>query len=212
MSTRDSQIRYGEQLVAAGVATREALAKGLEIQKESGGHLLEILIENHLVEERRALRFMAAKYGARYITSDRLASTTISREALDRIPPRHAERLGVLPLAYHDESHTLTLALTEIDEGLVEQVRLAAGARQVQPVIATRSAIRAGIQRYYHDDIYAFAQVEDTLIGAVVVNDENPPQIQAREPSRDTPAPKGSKGEARALELEAELLRVAGEL
>jgi adenylate cyclase len=213
MTLPENKTRYGEQLVMAEVVTADDLARGLELQRESGGNLLDVLIENHLVDERKALRFLAETSGARYITSDKLMAAEIPPEALDRIPVRHAEKLIVLPLGYSASSNTLTLALAEIDEGLVEQVRLAAGVGQVQPIIATRWAIRAGIKRYYHGDIYAFAQVEDAQVEAVVIIDEEAPsEVQAREPSRKVPAPQAPEDSGEALKREAELLRLTSEL
>lgn len=212
MGVQDNKTRFGEQLLAAEIVTPDALAKGLELQKESGGYLIDVLIENGLVDERRALRFLAETSGARYISSDKLAQANVGPEALARIPVRHAEKLGVLPLGYIPASNTLSLALAEIDEGLVEQVRLAAGVGTVQPVIASRWAIRAGIKRYYHGDIYAFAEVEDAQAEAIVIDEERPAEVKAREPSRVTPAPKTPESDADNLKREAALLRIASEL
>ncbi|MBI5543683.1 MAG: GAF domain-containing protein [Deltaproteobacteria bacterium] len=213
MGVQDNKTRFGEALVAGGVVTKENLARGLELQKETGGYLVDVLIENELVDERRALRFLAETSGARYITSDKLAVAKIPSEALDRIPVRHAEKMGVLPLGFQPHTNTLTLALAEIDEGLLEQVRLAAGVGQIQPIIASRWAVRAGIKRYYHGDIYAFAQYEDSQArGEVVVVEDAPPEVQVRAPARREPAPKAPEGDLEKLKREVALLRTSTEL
>lgn len=212
MGIQDNKTRFGEQLVAANVVTPEQLARALELQKESGGYLLDVLIENRLADERRALRFLAESSNVRYITSDKLAIATIPPEALDRIPLRHAEKLGVLPLGFSPQHNTLTLAVAEVDDGLVEQVRLAAGVGVVQAIIASRWAIRAGIKRFYHGDKYAFAQLEDAAAEIVVIEEDEPADVRAREPSRVTPAPKAPKDDAEKVEREAALLRVAADL
>ncbi|HEY3447150.1 MAG TPA: adenylate/guanylate cyclase domain-containing protein [Myxococcales bacterium] len=213
MGVQENKTKFGEQLVAGGVVTAENLAKGIELQTVHGGNLVDVLIENELVDERRALRFLAETSAARYITSDKLAAANIPPEALDRIPVRHADKLCVLPLGYQAPTNTLTLALSEIDEGLLEQVRLAAGVGQVQPIIASRWAIRAGIKRYYLGDVYAFAQYEDSQAAAEVV--EAPDEVRHREPSRNDPAPKAPEGQASTedkLKHEAAMLRTASEL
>ena len=205
--------RLGEQLVAAEVIDPECLSKGLVVQKLKGGLLLDVLLENRLVDERKLLRFLAETSGARYITADKLAKANPAIATLDKIPARHAEKLSVLPLSFHEPTNTLTLALSEIDEGLVEQVRLAAGAAAVVPIIATRMAIRAAIKRYYYGDIYAFAQMDESPAPAVL-QEEPPGKVLARtEPSRVAPNPsEPPPTELDKLHRELKLLRLASEL
>jgi adenylate cyclase len=209
----DLKPRLGEQLVAAEVIDQESLSKGLALQELKGGLLIDVLVENRLVDERKLLRFLAETSGARYITADKLAKANPAISTLDKIPARHAEKLSVLPLSFYEPTNTLTLAISEIDEGLVEQVRLAAGAAAIVPVIATRMAIRAAIKRYYYGDTYAFAQMDESEAPAKL-QEEPPGKVLAREePSRVCASPsEPPPAELDALHREMRLLRLASEL
>ncbi len=178
-----TQRRLGELLVSAGILEGDALAKGLELQREHGGHLVDVLIRNRLIEERAALRYVAESSGARYITTDKLRQAKLEPDLLDKVPARHAEKLGVLPLSFVPATGTLTLAVAELDSGLVEQVRLAAGVRNVVPIIASRPGLQAAIKRFYYGDTYAFAELDQPELRAVV-RPEPPGKVLAREDSK----------------------------
>jgi len=205
----------GEQLIAAGLLTPDNLALGLDLQKATGGSLLDVLIAHQLVDERKALRLFAEQKGVRYITFDKLAKANIAQDVLDKIPARHAEKLGVLPLAYQGAGNVLTVAFSEVEPGLVEQVRLASGAGVVSPIIASRAAVVAGIKRFYFGDTYSFAQMEAGVASAVLTKEpeQEPPRVVARESSRVGPAPEGPPSEdLERLKREVSLLRLVTEL
>ena len=188
-----SKLRIGEQLIAAGLLTSEGLEKGLALQREEQGFLLDVLLAHRLVEERKVLHFLAEASGARYITTDKLASLKITPEVLDRVPARHAEKLQVLPLAYDAATKTLTLAVSEIDGGLIEQVRLAASVLKITPIVAARASIHAGIKRFYYSDIYAFSWLQEEGARAIVAKQPQG-KVLAREDSKVTRQPEREGG------------------
>jgi class 3 adenylate cyclase/GAF domain-containing protein len=164
----EPKLRLGEQLLAAGLITEEALREALAEQKIEGGYLADRLVELGLCDERALLRFLAELSGAKYITVDTLAKATLPPDALEKVPARHAELLCVLPLAFEAKESVLTLAVPELEQGLFEQVRLAAGVARIQPIVALRASIRAGIRRFYYADHYAFATLDHGTARPVV--------------------------------------------
>ncbi|MBS2029584.1 MAG: GAF domain-containing protein [Deltaproteobacteria bacterium] len=164
----EPKLRLGEQLLAAGLITDEGLREALAEQKVEGGYLADRLVELGLVDERNLLRFLAELTGAKYITVDTLAKAQLPPEALEKVPARHAELLCVLPLAFDARDSVLTLAVPELEQGLFEQVRLAAAVAKVQPIVALRASIRAGIRRFYYADHYAFATLDHGTAKPVV--------------------------------------------
>jgi len=164
----EPKLRLGEQLLAAGLITEDGLREALAEQKVEGGYLADRLVELGLCDERALLRFLAEISGAKYITVDTLAKATLPADALEKIPARHAELLCVLPLAFDGKDSVLTLAVPELEQGLFEQVRLAAGVAKVQPIVALRATIRAGIRRFYYADHYAFATLDHGTAKPVV--------------------------------------------
>lgn len=198
----EPKLRLGEQLLAAGLITEEGLREALAEQKVEGGYLADRLVELGLVDERNLLRFLAELAGAKYITVDTLAKASLPPDALEKVPARHAELLCVLPLAYDAKDSVLTLAVPELEQGLFEQVRLAAAVARIQPIVALRASIRAGIRRFYYADHYAFATL-DHGTARPVVRPAVRESIIARS-SAPKPAPKQSDDSER---LKAEVTR-----
>jgi len=198
----EPKLRLGEQLLAAGLVTEEGLREALAEQKVEGGYLADRLVELGLCDERALLRFLAELSGAKYITVDTLAKASLPAEALEKVPARHAELLCVLPLAFEAKGSVLTLAVPELEQGLFEQVRLAAAVGRIQPIVALRASIRAGIRRFYYADHYAFASLDHGTAKPVVR-----PALRESIVSRSSapkPAPQASD---EAFQLRAELNR-----
>lgn len=189
------QRRLGELLVSAGILDAGTLARGIELQRENGEPLLDTLIRHQLVDERAALRCIAEVSGARYIATEKLRQARLEPDLLDRVPARHAEKLEVLPLSFAPATGTLTLAVASLDPGLLEQVRLAAGVRVVVPIIASRPGLKAAIRRFYYGDIYAFAELDQPELRAVL-KPEPAGEVLAREESKVVRAPRAD-GETR---------------
>ena len=182
----ESRLRLGEQLLAAGLITEEGLREALAEQKVEGGFLADRLVELGQVDEWALLRFLAEISKAKYITVDTLSKANLPQDALDKVPARHAELLCVLPLAFEPKDSVLTLAVPELDQGLFEQVRLAAGVARIQPIVALRATIRAGIRRFYYADLYAFATLDHGTAKPVVK-----PAVRESIISRSVPAKQG---------------------
>jgi hypothetical protein len=206
----EPRLRLGEQLLAAGLITEEGLKEALAEQRVEGGYLADRLVELGLVDERALLRFMAEVSSSKYITVDTLSKANLPADALDKVPARHAELLCVLPLALEGRDGVLTLAVPELDAGLFEQVRLAAGVSRIQPILALRAAIRAGIRRFYYSDHYAFATL-DHGAAKPVVRPAIRESIIARS-SGPKPAPEAPENDAIALRREMERWKAVSEL
>ena len=209
----EPKLRLGEQLLAAGLITDEGLREALAEQKVEGGYLADRLVELGLVDERNLLRFLAELSGAKYITVDTLAKAQLPPEALEKVPARHAELLCVLPLAFDPKDSVLTLAVPELEQGLFEQVRLAAAVAKVQPIVALRASIRAGIRRHYYADHYAFATLDHGTAKPVVRPAVRESIIARSSAPKPMPQPKADDTERLRNELNrwkavAELSRV----
>jgi class 3 adenylate cyclase len=199
----ESRLRLGEQLLAAGLITEEGLREALAEQKVEGGFLADRLVELGQVDERALLRFLAEISKAKYITVDTLSKANLPQDALDKVPARHAELLCVLPLAFEPKESVLTLAVPELDQGLFEQVRLAAGVARIQPIVALRATIRAGIRRFYYADLYAFATLDHGTAKPVVKPAVRESIISRSIPAKTIPA----KPADETLQLKNELAR-----
>jgi adenylate cyclase len=237
----ETRARLGEQLIAAGLLTPEALAAGLGFQRRDGGYLGDVLVAHGLVDETAFLRLLATGSGGKFITSQKLSQVRLGAEVTDLVPVRVAEKLCVLPLAYSREFRSLSLAVPDPESLLATQIQAALPKVSVVPVLAMRNAIRAGIQRFYYLDPYAFSAVDQTATaqvgvhpaGDVIARAESarPNAIPTTTPSAGTalpwpaPAPSDAADDARSLarvlklhetieaqQREIKLLRVAIDL
>ncbi len=139
----------------------DQLVAALEFQKQHGGRLGEILIENGYVPEQALLRFLAAEYRTRYVSTEKLSKVKIPSAILDRVPVRMAEQAAVLPILWDEPSGTLSVVMAEPQNlQLIEEIRLLSESGSVAAYIASRSAVRAAVKKHYYGDISAFADLE----------------------------------------------------
>lgn len=151
--------RLGERLVAGGLLGAPQLERALALQRAEGGYLADVLISARILEEGRLLKFLADEEGVKFITAERLSRVSPPSDLLELFPVREAERLCVLPLRFDALDKTLTIVVPEATSGLLLQVRDAAELENVTPLLSLRRNIRAGIQRFYYADQYAFAAI-----------------------------------------------------
>lgn len=153
--------KLGERLIESGLITAEALEKALAQQRITGHKLGDCLVEIGLLQESTLLRFLAAEFKTRFVSTDKLAQVKIPTEVLDKIPVRMAEQQLVLPIAYDDERRALSVVMAEPqNEALVKEIALVTEMEEVHAFIGLRSAILAGIRKHYYGDPTAFSQPE----------------------------------------------------
>jgi response regulator RpfG family c-di-GMP phosphodiesterase len=150
--------RLGERLVQAGLITPEAVAQALELQKRAGGRIGDCMVELRLISEQALLRFLAAEFGTKFVSGEKLSKVKVEPNTLDKIPIRMAEKMGILPINWDKDRKVLSVVMAEPqDTALVEELKIVAGATEVVTYIALRSAINAGIKKFYYGDPSAFA-------------------------------------------------------
>ncbi len=166
----------------AGLLSEDRLKSALAIQREHGGYLADVLVTHGFIDEASLLRFWSERQGAQYITAEKLSKARLDDAVLDRLAVRRAEQLCALPLRYDGYSDTLHVAVPEIESTALESIREAARVGRLNPILATRAAIRAGIKRFYYHDVYAFAALEATNAVARVANAQSQVVARSRTP------------------------------
>ena len=139
--------RLGELLVEARVITEEQLHEALHASGPRE-RLGQTLMRLEIVQEDDIADAVATQLGLERVD---LAVDHPSSEAIARVPANLAERHCVVPLRLDGE--VLVLATSDpSDVAAMDDVRLAARARKVRPVIATSSSIEAARRRAYRGD------------------------------------------------------------
>jgi putative nucleotidyltransferase with HDIG domain len=123
-----------------------------------GERFEEALLECGLPES-MLLRHLAEMFETKFISTKTLSSIQVPRPALARLTRRHADRYQVLPVRFETDD-TLTVVCSDPgNPKLLENVRVAAGAREVKSLVARPAAVRAAIERHYGGDAGAFGRV-----------------------------------------------------
>jgi type IV pilus assembly protein PilB len=136
--------RLGELLLRANLITRHQLEQAIAQQKVEGGRLGAILIKHGLVREEDVSRCLGEHYGLPYVDLD---TQTIAADVISLIHPGIAQKHLVIPVA--KAGTTLTMAMADpTNVFAVDDIKFMTGLK-VELLMATESAIRRAIDRYY---------------------------------------------------------------
>ena len=140
------QKQLGELLVEGGVIAPQNLDESLEIQREKGGLLGEILIRLGYATEQAIAQALTVQYGFPYLP---LADYEIDAEIARTIPQALARKYGLV--AVDRLGNILTVAMCNpLNAEAVEEVEKTTGLN-VQIFVATQSDVSEAIGRCYKD-------------------------------------------------------------
>lgn len=147
--------KIGELLIEAGYVTQDQVDEALEVQKTSDQRIGAILIDLGYLSEQSFLDFLSNISGVAGLD---LASCEINQETLDLIPAQLARKLEVVPIGKLGNLLTLAMMCPIDDVGL--NVLEGATGLRIRPVLCSRSAVHAAIERYYgKEDEQAYTEL-----------------------------------------------------
>jgi response regulator RpfG family c-di-GMP phosphodiesterase len=153
--------RLPEWLVAKGLLSAEHREAALNQQRVMGGRIEDALVDTGGIGEIELLKFLAALYRTRFVSSEKLAKAHIDRVTLDKVPKKLAEQATAFPVLFDQASSTLSVVVADPeDHELLKQIQLASGARHINPFVGRPLAIKAAIAKSYSGDIHAFAMLD----------------------------------------------------
>jgi len=136
----------GELLIERKVISKENFDKALEIQKERGGLIGEIIVELGLAKEESIAQAITAQYGFPFLP---LANYEIEPEVLKIIPENVCSQYCLIPV--DKISSNLTLAMSNpLNKEAVEDIEEITKCN-VQVFVATTTDIRSAIKKYYRN-------------------------------------------------------------
>ena len=136
--------RLGEILLQANLISRDHLEQAIAQQKVDGGRLGSILTKLGLVNEQDVSRYLGEKFGIPYIDLD---AQTVAPEVIRLLHPSIVQRHLVIPVA--KSGTTLSMAMADpTNVHAVDDIKFMTGLK-VELMVATESAIRRAIDRYY---------------------------------------------------------------
>lgn len=153
--------QLAERLYAEGKLTADQYEGVLHYVQRTGVRIEEALIETSAMTEADLLKYLAALYRTRFVTTDKLSRADIDPATLALLPRRVAEKLQVFPVLYEASTGRLSVVTGDpSDTELAKQVAIASNVREVNVYVARPAAVRAAIAKHYGGDIYAFANVD----------------------------------------------------
>ena len=134
----------GELLIERGIITASQLEKALNIQKQKGGLIGEIIVNLGFAEEKDIAYSLSIQYGFPYIPLD---NYDVSPEIIKVIPRQVADQYCLLPL--DKIGNTLMVAMADpLNSHAVEDIEYLTSC-VVQIFISTISDIKKAIEKYY---------------------------------------------------------------
>lgn len=137
--------RLGELLIEQQMITQQQLEEALDKQKEMGELLGSVLVELGFVDqESTLLPVVAGQCDMDYIS---LKNTTISEEAIAKIPAKFVRRYNIMPVEY--KNGLLTVAMNKPNDVITQDdIKMLIGSN-IYPVLASQKDISSAIKKYY---------------------------------------------------------------
>ena len=137
-------VRIGELLLKEKRITPDQLQQALNNQKAGGGKLGYNLVKMGFVKDEEITALLSKQYG---VPSINLAQFDIDAAVVKLIPADTAHKYQIVPLSR--SGATLTIAMTDpTNVFAMDDIKFMTG-YNVEPVVASETAVTEAIQRYY---------------------------------------------------------------
>ena len=137
-------LKIGDLLMRENLITKEQLDKALETQRQVGGKLGSTLVRLGYVSEEDITSVLSRQYG---YPSINLSLFEIDPSVIKILPPETAMKFQVIPI--NKTGGTLTIAMADpTNLFAIEDIKFMLN-YNVEPVVASESAIRASLDKYY---------------------------------------------------------------
>ncbi|MGQ0503899.1 MAG: FrgA protein, partial [Myxococcaceae bacterium] len=177
--------RLAQHLVAQGLLPQERVDEAVRLRAVSGGTLDTVLLEQGLISEAGVLQALADVSGYRLVN---LADFEPNEEIAPLIPPKIAERMGIVPLSVDDDSLHIACSYP-VPMGELNEVGFLLGKR-LELWIAIEARIRDWISNIYKAPLPSrYTKVLSML----------EPQRGSAPPKADEPIPLENKKQGKAV-------------
>lgn len=136
--------RLGELLIDSGLITEAILKKALDIQKETGEKLGELLVTKGFATNEQIVEAIRKQLGIDYIDLD---NVSIRQEIIDIIPEVMARKHELVPVDIIN-GRLLVVMSDPLNYFAIEDIRVATG-YAVKTAISLRNSILENIEKYY---------------------------------------------------------------
>jgi response regulator RpfG family c-di-GMP phosphodiesterase len=150
--------RLADLLLEAGKIDQAQYEGAVTHFTRLGGRIEDVLLEQGVISENELLKFIAAMYKTRFVSTEKLAKADIDRLTLDKVPRRFAEQHQIFPVLYDPDSGGLSVVTADPNNlEALRELQLASGVKEVRAFVARPASVKAAINKAYGGDIHAFA-------------------------------------------------------
>jgi type IV pilus assembly protein PilB len=143
-------VRIGDLLLKEKRITSEQLQQALNHQKANGGKLGFNLVKMGFIKDEEITALLSKQYG---VPSINLTQFELDPVVIKLIPPDTAQKYQIVPLSR--SGATLTIAMTDpTNVFAMDDIKFMTG-YNVEPVVASETAVMEAIQRYYSSAVKA---------------------------------------------------------
>ena len=144
MAERKNLKQLGELLVERGLIKTDQLRHALEVQKDKGGLIGQVMVDLGYVGEEAIAQAITAQYGFPYLPME---NYEIDAEVIKVIPKNVAVQYCLIPVDKIGNNLTIAMA-NPMNNQAVEDIALMSGL-YVQLFVSTASGIKKVIEKYY---------------------------------------------------------------
>ena len=189
-------VRLGEILVKESLITQDQLQKALEFQRANGGKLGSCLTKMGFITDDDITGILSRQYG---VPSINLKFYEIDPTIIKLIPQDTAQRYQVIPLSR--VGSVLTIAMTDpTNVFAMDDIKFMTGFN-VEPVVASESAIGDAISRFYGAGSGGTNQEEISNLMKDLVEDDQELELAAEEAEMDAASLEKAAEEAPIIKL-----------
>jgi len=189
-------IRLGEILVKESLITQDQLQKALDFQRTNGGKLGSCLTRLGFITDDDITGVLSRQYG---VPSINLKYYEIDPNVIKLIPQDTAARYQVIPLSR--VGSVLTIAMTDpTNVFAMDDIKFMTGFN-VEPVVASESAIAEAISRFYGAAALSNNEAELSKVMKEIADEEQDLELAAEEEELDAAALEKAAEEAPIIKL-----------
>ncbi|MCD6379873.1 type IV-A pilus assembly ATPase PilB [bacterium] len=174
-----------DQLLETSLITQDQLALAVKEQSKSGGSIGYNLVKTGALSENMLSEFLSQVYQVEAIDLENIEA---EEQSVELIPAEVATKFQVVPVKR--EGRTLTVAMANPDNIFaIDDIKFITGL-EVRPVVATESAIKKAIDRFYDsadslaevmrdmEEDFEIVEDEEEDLGLAEAQNENAPVVK----------------------------------
>ena len=191
----------GRILIKMGLLTREQVHKCLAIQKEKGGKLGQVFIDQGLIKPSDLRIALAGQRGMEYVD---LAEMELPQDIIHQLPAQMARTYRIIPIEFDKSRNQMTVAMDSPDNFRATDDLSTLMGYKVVAKVSDEDSIKALLDRYYAEEDESMSE----LIGEIE-SDTSLAQLAGRDASIDLDDIKGAAESNTVIKLLNQVLMLA---